>query len=129
VTGKLLLDTNIVIRLFRDEAAVKDQLALAGPVYVSCIAIGELLAGAQASLRVNENLDQVHSLVDDRLILPVDLGTAEFYGQIKAELRRKGTPIPENDIWIAAHALQYDLTLISSDRHFDHVERLLVTSW
>ena len=56
--------------------------------------------------------------------LPCDFDTARLYGRIKAELRRKGKPIPENDIWIAAAAIQYGLTLVTRDRHFDFIDGL-----
>jgi len=59
-------------------------------------------------------------------LLPHDLNTAEEYGGIKAELKRRGRPIPENDIWIAASARRHDAILVSSDRHFDEVEGLHV---
>lgn len=55
-------------------------------------------------------------------LLPVTWDTADFFGRISAELRRKGRPIPTNDIWIAAHAQETGADLISSDPHFDHIE-------
>lgn len=58
-----------------------------------------------------------------------DEATARMYGEVKAALRKKGRPIPENDVWIAALARQYDLRLISRDKHFATVENLDVEAW
>ncbi|RYE41717.1 MAG: type II toxin-antitoxin system VapC family toxin [Sphingobacteriales bacterium] len=62
-------------------------------------------------------------------VLHIDMETAGIYGGIKAKLRKKGTPIPENDIWIAAICQQYNLTLITRDNHFSHVEGLNSFNW
>ena len=62
-------------------------------------------------------------------MLPCDLGTAAAYGQIKDELRLKGRPIPENDVWIAAVARQHGLILASRDDHFRSVDGLAVEAW
>ena len=58
-----------------------------------------------------------------------DVSTARHYGKIRELLRAKGRPIPENDIWIAAHAQQYDLTLVSRDAHFSAVEGIRIEAW
>ncbi len=63
------------------------------------------------------------------VILSCDAGTAFYYGRVKEELREKGKPIPENDIWVAAIALQYDLTLITRDEHFKEIAELSIESW
>ena len=62
-------------------------------------------------------------------VLPVDTETARVYGIIKASLRKQGTPIPENDIWIAALAKQHDLTLSTRDGHFENVPELEIARW
>ncbi len=61
--------------------------------------------------------------------MPHSLDTARFYGTVKKRLQENGRPIPENDIWIAAIALQHGLTVATGDPHFDHVEDLLVEAW
>jgi len=62
-------------------------------------------------------------------VLACDTETAREYGQIKNSLRAKGKPIPENDIWIAAIAIQYDLTLVTRDGHFTEIEGLATETW
>ena len=91
--------------------------------------VGELYFGAWKSARVSENLARVEEFVSDQAVLLSDLPVAREYGAIKAELRQKGRPIPENDIWVAATARHHGLVLISRDRHFEEVEDLRVQVW
>jgi tRNA(fMet)-specific endonuclease VapC len=94
------------------------------------IAIGELLYGASKSTRAEENAARIREFAGAVSILPVTGDTAEQYGAIKNELRAKGRPIPENDIWIAALARQHDLTLVSRDQdHFREVPGLRLETW
>ena len=58
-----------------------------------------------------------------------DEAVAEEYGRVKGELASQGTPIPDNDIWVAAAAIQRGLPLVARDRHFDHIARLTVLDW
>ena len=69
------------------------------------------------------------ALIDEVSILPVTETTAKHYGVIKNELKQQGRLIPENDIWIAAIAQEYDLTLVTRDKHFSHVQGLKVEAW
>lgn len=127
--NRLLLDTNAIIALQRDNLALKNLLATATDVFLPLIAIGELYFGVYKSQQTEANLHGLGQFMAGRLILNPDLHTANVYGQIKQTLRAKGRPIPENDIWIAALALQYDLTLITNDAHFSEVDNLTYTAW
>ena len=100
--GKYLLDTNIIIALFADEANIKAHLAKAEEVFIPSIAVGELYYGANKSQRVKENLAKIEDFVLDNVILSCDSQTSRYYGEVKNSLRIKGRPLPENDIWIAA---------------------------
>lgn len=122
MNGKYLLDTNIIIALFANEIVVKHNLEQAKEVFISCIAIGELYYGAKKSGRVRENLNRIDELVANSTILGCNDTTASIYGEIKHNLRQKGRPLPENDIWIAAIALQYNLILVTRDAHFQAIE-------
>ena len=128
-TGKFLLDTNIVIALFAREATVQQRLAEAGEVFLPSIVLGELYYGARNSNRITENLARIDDFVASSTVLSCDIATAQQYGEIKHKLRAKGRPIPENDIWIAAIAMQYQLTLVARDGHFQEVEGLQVEAW
>jgi tRNA(fMet)-specific endonuclease VapC len=124
-----LLDTNIVIAVFAKEAKVQTQLVSATEVFVPAIVIGELYYGAYKSSRVTENIVKIKHFAANNTVLGSDTKTAEAYGQIKNALRAKGRPIPENDIWIAAIAMQYNLALVTRDGHFGEVDGLLIETW
>ncbi len=127
--NRFLLDTNAIIALQREDAALKHLLGTATDVFVPTIAVGELYYGAYKSQRVEENRKNVAAFIVGRVVLNVDPDTADVYGQVKQLLRSKGRPIPENDIWIAALAIQYGLTLITNDAHFSEVDNLLSRGW
>jgi len=129
MSGRYLLDTNIVIALFADEAAVKDNLAKADEVFTSSATIGELCFGARKSGRIKENLTRIDEFAANIVVLGCDTETARRYGDIKNALRVKGRPLPENDIWIAAIAFQHDLTLITRDDHFSEIGGLKTMVW
>ena len=129
MNGSLLLDTNAVIALFAGEAAVQSLLSRADETFIPSIVLGELYYGAHKSGRREENVARLEEFAAAIAVLQCDAGTARFYGQVKNRLRAKGRPIPENDLWIAALALQHELTLASRDQHFEEVERLRVAEW
>ena len=129
MSGKVLLDTNIVIALFADEASVKDNLSETDEVFIPNVVIGELFYGAHKSARAKENLARIEDLASSSVILGCDTETARIYGEVKNALRIKGHPIPENDVWIAAIAVQHNLTLVSRDAHFSEIENLKVVVW
>jgi tRNA(fMet)-specific endonuclease VapC len=108
---------------------VSSRLANAIDVFVPIVVTGELFFGARKSARVPENVLRITQFAAANSILPCDLGTAIAYGEIKGELRSKGRPIPENDVWIAAIARQHGLTLASRDSHFKDVDGLTVEPW
>jgi len=129
VSGKYLLDTNIIISIFAKDSQIHNRLENAEEIFVPCIAIGELYFGAYKSIKVEENLARIDEFAINNTVLFCDADTAKRYGHIKSKLKEKGQPIPENDIWIAAIAQQYALTLVTRDTHFDLVENLKVEVW
>lgn len=129
MNGKFLLDTNIIIALFKNDSLIINKIAEPQEIFVSNIVVGELYFGAYKSSRVENNLRQIDSFIASNVILNCDSTTAKYYGQIKNKLKTKGKPIPENDIWIAAIAIQYKLILVSRDKHFKEIENLLLQEW
>jgi tRNA(fMet)-specific endonuclease VapC len=129
MTGSFLLDTNIVIALFDTDPRVLHALATAQAVFTASIVLGELYYGAFYSSQVAKHLTQVTAFAQRSSVLACDDRTAHYYGQIKANLRAKGKPIPENDIWIAALALQHQLVISSWDKHFDEVDGITRVAW
>jgi tRNA(fMet)-specific endonuclease VapC len=129
MSGRILLDTNIVIGLLAGEAGIRDRLAMAEEVFLSSIVLGELFYGAYKSTHIKENLSRLDELAAESLMLSCDLITARHYGMMKNQLRQQGRPIPENDIWIGAIAQQHDLTLITRDAHFQDIPELRIEIW
>jgi tRNA(fMet)-specific endonuclease VapC len=129
MNGKFLLDTNIVIAIFAKEANVQTQLVNVKEIFVPAIVLGELYYGAYKSARVPENIAKIDGFAASSTVLVGDTATAQAYGQIKNSLRAKGRPIPENDIWIAAIAMQYNLALATRDSHFGDVDGLVIETW
>lgn len=129
LNGKYLLDTNVAIALFTGDLAVQEKVRNAEYIVAAPPVIGELCFGAQKSNRVTDNLDKIDILVQQSIVFRCDLETAQWYGIIKERLRRKGRPIPNNDIWIAAIALQHDWILVTRDAHFNEVESLQTERW
>ena len=93
------------------------------------VVLGELYYGAHKSARPPENIARVGTVAETAAVLSCDAATAAVYGKLKAELRELGTPIPENDLWIAALAVQHDATLVTRDTHFDLLPNLPTVAW
>ena len=129
MSGKILLDTNIIIALFAGEDSIKERLAIAEEVFIASTVLGELYYGAYKSHQERENLLRIDELAERSAILGCDRDTARQYGFIKNILRKQGRPIPENDLWIAACAQQYDLVLVTRDDHFKAITGLKLEMW
>jgi tRNA(fMet)-specific endonuclease VapC len=129
MAGKILLDSNFIIDLFKGSQAAQGLLAAAEEVFVPATAMGELFHGAEISNRREERMAEAEEFAAHRKLLPCDLETARHYGGIKGTLRIRGRPIPDNDIWIAALAQQHDLIVVTKDAHFREVDALPLLSW
>ncbi|MDX1925273.1 MAG: type II toxin-antitoxin system VapC family toxin [Pirellulaceae bacterium] len=126
MSGSYLLDTNFVISILNGSQPAIRDISDADAYYVSSTVVGELYYGAFKSTHVNQNLEKIGRFLDCISSLPCDAGTSQIYGSIKAALMRKGKPIPENDLWIAATALQHSLTLATFDAHFGIIDGILL---
>lgn len=126
MSGKYLLDTNIVIALFANDVSVVKHLQNKENIFIPSIVLGELFYGASKSTNVKTNIERIKNFADNTSILSCDSETARFYGAIKSQLKSMGKPIPENDIWIASIAKQYELILITRDDHFKFVEAISI---
>src|SRR5215207_7725242 len=121
VSGIFLLDANAAVALLEREVAIREVISQADVVYLCSIVIGELYYGAEKSDRVEANMKRVEAIVVVYPVLNCDEITAVYYGRVKNMLRMKGQPIPSNDMWIAATAIQHNLTLLTRDQHFNNV--------
>jgi tRNA(fMet)-specific endonuclease VapC len=128
-TGRVLLDTNIIIALLEGDEAVLSVLDRTREVFIPVIALGELFFGAAKSARPVDNTAKVERFAAGRSILACDAEVAQEYGRLRHGLRAKGRPLPENDIWIAATAKSHGLVLVTRDRRFREVDGLSLEAW
>ncbi|HKV25778.1 MAG TPA: type II toxin-antitoxin system VapC family toxin [Candidatus Acidoferrum sp.] len=126
--GRVLLDTNVVIAFFSREKAVF-QRVLDHEICLPITVLGELHNGARKSAHGEANAERIDEFAAAVPVFSCDADTAKHYGRIKDQLRSKGRPIPENDIWIAALAAQHGLPLATRDEHFAQIEGLRVEKW
>jgi tRNA(fMet)-specific endonuclease VapC len=129
MADRLLLDTNAASAVMRMQPAAIELIADAEAVYLPCVALGELFYGALHAAAVPTQLARVQELESGSEVVSADSGSALIYGRIKADLRSKGRMIPDNDLWIAAIALQHGLTVVTQDAHFREIEEVDVAGW
>ena len=125
---RIIIDTNFYAAFKKNDADAVAILRQAEYIGVNSVILGELLAGFRCGNREHQNrleLDQffASARVDT---ITLDDETAEFYAQVFSELRSKGRPIPSNDLWLAASALQHGLALATYDEHFSSISGLLL---
>jgi len=124
---RVALDTNRLTDLFQGDAVLADRLGECDEVWLPLIVVGEIQAGFYGGSQQYRNEAVLRSFLIKptvRVLLP-SRETAEYYAKLFVQLKRAGTPIPDNDLWIAALVLQHDLVLITRDRHFQCVPQLL----
>ena len=126
--NKILIDTNIYSYAMRGDHEVINNLQQVAHIGISSISIGELLSGFKAGNKEAINRQELNIFLDSPRVslYYVDEFTAEFYSAILNQLKKQGTPIPTNDIWIAATALQKGLPVYTFDQHFGHIAGLLL---
>ncbi len=124
-----LLDSSVLVLFLQKESMIRQRVDQAETLYVSVIALGELYYGAEHSKAAQEGLNAVNALTNTMSILPVDSTTAKIYGSIKHMQRSKGQMLPDNDLWIAATAIRYKLTLVARDQHFTWIDGLALEQW
>jgi tRNA(fMet)-specific endonuclease VapC len=124
---RVALDTNRLTDLFQGDAALAEYLGICDEVWIPLMVLGELKAGFYGGTQQNRNEALLQALLAKRtvrVLLP-SRETAEHYARLFVQLKRAGSPVPDNDLWIAALALEHDLGLITRDRHFERIPQLL----
>lgn len=124
---RAILDTNVYSAVRHGDQSALECLARADRVCMSVVVMGEILFGAEAGSQTQRNQDDLDEFLSEPQVdvLDVTQETAAWYGRIKAALRKKGKPIPDNDAWIAAHAMEHSASVISYDEHFRYVDGLI----
>ena len=122
----ILLDTNAYTAFMLGEAEVIEVVAYAERLYLNSVVLGELLGGFAAGTREPKNRAELARFLDSPRVevLPITAHTADSYALVYASLRRRGQPIPTNDLWIAASALEHGAGLLTRDAHFAQIDSL-----
>ena len=124
---RVALDTNRFTDLFQGDAELADRLGECDEVWIPLIVLAEMKAGFLGGSQQYRNETLLQTFLGKPtvgILLPAR-ETAEQYARLFVQLKRAGTPIPDNDLWIAALVLEHDLQLITRDRHFERVPQLL----
>ena len=125
----MILDTNAVSALLAGDPDLGAVLADSERHHLPVVVLGEYRYGLQRSRSRPQLEALLEALTRESIVLDVDRATARCYAEVREELRRDGTPIPENDIWIAALARQHGEPVASRDGHFDVVDKVQRVSW
>jgi predicted nucleic acid-binding protein len=125
----VIIDTNALSAWRDGDIALLGVIGMAGTLVLPVISLGEYLYGVRNSRRRTENEAWLHRALGAVRVAPVTGETADAYASVRSMLDRKGTPIPVNDAWIAALALQHRLPVLSMDAHFDVVDGLTRVGW
>ena len=124
---RVVIDTNVYSRAMAGHIDASKILRQAEELLICPIVAGELYAGFRKGSRRAENLELFRKfLMTPRVtVISITLDTSEFYSIVLDQLRKNGTPIPTNDIWIAALTMEYGARLATMDKHFTHISGLL----
>jgi len=125
--SKLCIDTNIYSALKRGNREVLEILENVDEIYIPAVVIGELIAGFRIGDKTKKNTDELMRFIDlpGVFIVNIDFLIAERYGILIKILRENGTPIPTNDVWIAATAFEKGSKLLTLDKHFNNIPGMI----
>ena len=129
VNGRLAVDTNAVIAYREGIPEVCNLIEGADAILLPATVLGELLYGAANSAHPQKNEQSVRKFLAQSVLMPIDESIATRYASVRLQLKRKGRPIPENDVWIAASCLELGVALLTQDTHFDFVPDLQALNW
>ena len=125
--SRILLDTSGYSALLRGDARVLSRIQEADVIVVTPIVLGELKAGFSMGKHKEKNRRELSRFLQSPrvAVLPLDEETSERWAVIVSSLRRVGTPIPTNDLWIAASAMQHGVAVLTMDSHFEKVPQII----
>lgn len=125
----MILDTNALSAWADGDQAIRPALLSATKLVVPAVVLGEFDFGIRQSRHFRRYTTWLENNLPYTEIAIVDEETARLYGEIRLLLKKAGTPVPVNDTWIAAAALQFDLPVLSRDGHFDAIKRIRRVMW
>ena len=125
---RIIIDTNVYVAFKRNVPDVMKVLRGVEYIGINTVVLGELHSGFKGGQKEALNIKELEEFLDTPRVdvIPIDEMTAEFYAQIYWNLKRRGNPIPTNDMWIAASSLQHGLALFTLGTHFNLVDGLML---
>lgn len=129
MSGEIALDTSTAIRFLNGDATVSKRLLVLPEIILPMVVIGELLFGAENSARSLQNKPRYLEFISACTTFPLGRETAMSYAKTGFALKRKGRPIPINDVWIAAQCIEHNWVLVTDDTDFTYVDELILESW
>lgn len=125
---KILLDTNGYAAFKGNDPMAVEIIRSVDYIGLCAVVLGELLGGFKGGSREKKNIEELNEFLDSPRVylLRMDEETAEFYAKIYSDLRKKGKPIPSNDMWVAASAMQHGLAVFTLDEHFSKIEGIIL---
>ena len=129
MSGEIALDTSAAIRFLNGEITITERVLALPEIVLPMIVVGELLFGAENSTRPLQNLPRYLEFISVCEVVPLGRKTATIYARTRLALKRKGRPIPMNDVWIAAQCIQHGWVLVTDDTDFDYVDGLMLEHW
>lgn len=127
---KIMLDTNVYVAFKRGDESVLDLIKTSEEIAFSAIVVGELMGGFLCGSRFEKNKRELDEFFSSPRVTVIEVNeeTSLFYAKIYQHLKSKGKPIPTNDLWIAACAMQHGYPLCSYDKHFNVIDNLVTWS-
>lgn len=124
---RIALDTNAYVAYFRSDPEIVQRVQESELVFLPFVVLGELRGGFLGGRQSEQNERHLAEFLNSPRVEPLfaDEQTTHHFARLYLQLRKQGTPIPMNDLWIAALVVQHDLMLVARDRHFDHLPQLL----
>lgn len=129
MSGEIALDTSVAVRFLNGDAAVVENVLRLPEIVLPLTVVGELLFGAENSARSLQNLPRYLEFISTCTVERLGKETAASYARTRCTLKRKGRPIPMNDVWIAAQCLENGWVLVTDDTDFDYVDGLILEHW
>jgi len=124
MSGKIAFDTDIAIKFLNGDKTIERFLSKCSEIYIPVVVVGELIFGALNSKHAKQNLIRHKKLIHSSKNLEIKETTAIGYAETRLRLKKKGKPIPENDLWIASICIEHNVPLISNDVHFEYIDHL-----
>ena len=126
---KILLDTSAYVYFKQNVKDAVDTIISADAILFSPVVLGELMFGFRNGSKFKDNMNDLNKFLEHEYVELVKIGdiTSDRYSRIANRLKRKGTPIPTNDIWIAAQTMEHGAELITADKHFEKIDGLIYT--